>query len=729
MAVVVKAFDGTRISAAESETDNGTWDEWDAAKSPTQETDIVYQRGGSNAAISLKVGTSETGVEFEDDATVDLSTTPRVILFKVWITNFAVLNTIGPTAAVLYIGSGTTTDRYNYYVLGAPGSSEREFPPAGGWQFIPIDPNVTAWRDATDGTPALGSADYYAISATFTATSKSENVVMDAIDYIDSGAGLTVTRGDGASDDAVFQDFVDHDEGTEANRWGVVRTVEGIVYVNGTLTIGESATATEFTDSNAVLVWPHTLTDVGFGGLELDAGNASTTISLTDCVFKSNGKSNLKRWADTIDELDDVTDEFDITAHGYLTGEAVLYSAEGGTAVSGLTTATEYFVEAVTADAFALHATRQAAMTAATPINLTDPGTAEQHSFRRQPDTRATLTVTGTAGTVTVTRCTFDRFRLLTLTSAATLDTCQLVNCTGLTAAQGAVTDCTITAPLLAEGEAFLTTPDLADISGCTFIAGDDGHAVEITATGTYSFNDNILTGYWTHSGTAGDGAEFGTTSGVNGTTEVITTNAAHGLVDGDAVYYNDGGGAVSVGLTDGNRYYVNEITTTTLSLHVTKQDATSDTNRVNLTASGAETHALYSTKAAILNNSGGLVTINVNGGTLPYVRNAGNSDTATVSVSETVTVTVVDATNTPIQNVQTTVRLGSDNSEIINADTNASGIASGSYSGSTPASVFFKCRKSSTGATKYITKTGPGTIATGTGMSITVQLDEDPNA
>ena len=157
MAAVVVAFDGTRLSAAESETDGGTWDEWDSGKSPVQETDIVYQRGASNASISEKVGTSEAGIEFEATTSVNYSTTPKAVLFKIWVTNFAILNTIGPTALVLYVGSGTTTDRYNYYALGAPGSVERGYPAAGGWQFIPIDPNVTAYRDATDGTPDLYS--------------------------------------------------------------------------------------------------------------------------------------------------------------------------------------------------------------------------------------------------------------------------------------------------------------------------------------------------------------------------------------------------------------------------------------------------------------------------------------------------------------------------------------------------------------------------------------------
>ncbi len=630
MAAVAVAFDGVRLSGAESETDGGTWDEWDAAKSPTQETDIVYQRGASNASISLKVGTSESGVEFEDDGTVDLATTPRVILFKVWVTNYAILNTIGATAMVLYIGSGTTTDRYNYYVHGAD-----TYPAKGGWQFIPVDPNVTAYRDATDGTPALGSADYYAISATFTATSKSENVVMDALDYVDSGSGLTLTAGDGGDADGVFQDFVDEDEGTEANRWTVVSTRGKAIFVLGTLTIG-TATATEFTDANRVLFFPDTLTDVGFGGLSLGLQSASTAITIDDCSFIGEGRTNLKRWIDSENEVDGTNDEIDHVAHGFETGQAVLYSDEGGTAISGLTDATEYFVEAVTVDAFALHATRQAAMTAATPINLTAAGTGEQHSFRRQPDTRPVLGGTGTSGTAALNRCTFDSFGSSDPTSAWTLTDCKFVRCSAITMNGSTFAGCTFTSPELTEGEALVSTADLDDISGGSFTAGNDGHSLRRTGTaGSDTLTGIGFSGYWEHGNPdEGNGAEFTTDSGgVDAVGEDITTNETHGLATGDAVYYNDNGGVASIGLTDGNRYYVNVISTTNVSLHETRQDATTDTNRVPLNTSGAETHALYSSKAALVNDTGGAMTVTVSGGgSTPYVRNIGASTTTIVT-------------------------------------------------------------------------------------------------
>ena len=81
--------------------------------------------------------------------------------------------------------------------------------------------------------------------------------------------------------------------------------------------------------------------------------------------------------------------------------------------------------------------------------------------------------------------------------------------------------------------------------------------------------------------------------AGIDGATEVITTSAAHGFVNGDPVVYNAEDGVEDVGLTDGASYWVNAIAASTLSLHTSSSDAQSDTDRVDLTVSGAETHSL----------------------------------------------------------------------------------------------------------------------------------------
>lgn len=87
--------------------------------------------------------------------------------------------------------------------------------------------------------------------------------------------------------------------------------------------------------------------------------------------------------------------------------------------------------------------------------------------------------------------------------------------------------------------------------------------------------------------------ASFGTTSGVNATSEVITTSTNHNFRDGDAVIYDNDGGTADVGLVDDTTYYANNITDTTLSLHSTAANAISDTTREDLNQDGSETHLL----------------------------------------------------------------------------------------------------------------------------------------
>lgn len=295
MAAPSVTFDGTRVSAAENLTDGGTWDEWDSGKSPSEEPDFFYQKGtGVNgSAISLKVGTSEAGVELENASpTVDYAGggaggADRVVLFKTIATNFAVLNAKGATGMVHYIGSGTTTNRYNYYTHG-----NDDYPLAGGFVFDLIDPNIAAYRDATDGTPNLNAVSYYAVSATFSASSKAENVAMDAIDYFDVGSGLTLIGGDGVSTDANFSNFVTFDEGTAANRYGIVRTVEGILYVLGYLSIGTSANETDFTDEGGgTMVFPDSRFGPGTVGVSWNIENANSVHSTAGWSFVGRGST------------------------------------------------------------------------------------------------------------------------------------------------------------------------------------------------------------------------------------------------------------------------------------------------------------------------------------------------------------------------------------------------------------------------------------------------------
>jgi hypothetical protein len=83
-------------------------------------------------------------------------------------------------------------------------------------------------------------------------------------------------------------------------------------------------------------------------------------------------------------------------------------------------------------------------------------------------------------------------------------------------------------------------------------------------------------------------GAGLTASSAVDPATDVITV-ASHGLSDGDAVTVTvDSGGTLPGGLTAGTLYYVDSVTSSTITLHTATPVASG--NKVNLTSTGSGT-------------------------------------------------------------------------------------------------------------------------------------------
>ncbi len=662
---------------------------------PQNEPDFGYQlTSGSNYGVSRKVGTTKGGHIYTHGSTVDMTAEAN----QVWMAKAVWSNSINAAAypaCGLKIGNSSTV-YYEYAVIDDGGQGDLDADPKQLARIIPIDPNVGAWPDIISGTaPTISTIDAFGIQGDFGGSAKAENQVMDAIDLV-RGVGVLWLTGSSST----FNDFVSHDEGTVANRFGHWSTVRpGIFETFGKSWIGRTetptATSTQFDDSAKTIVFGAGFFDAGWTGLGVDLGHASTTVDMTDIVFKGQGQSGRKVYFDTITEVDPTPDEVTLSpATGFITAVPVTYNNDGGSDTIGLTSGNTYWLERVTATTFNVHSSRDNARNAATPIALSDGSTGEAHYFQRTPDIRPDLEITGTSGSFDALRCTFDAWRNLTLTSAATFTSCIFRGCELIditTNNGGSLQVCQFTGQTTEPGVALVQANTLVNIDNCTFVlSGDEtGHAVEIDATGTFGFSGNTLTGYWT-SPDNGKGAEFDTTSGVgvDATGEDITTTGSHGFSTGDEVWYNDNGGTDTIGLTDGDRYYVNVISTTNFSLHRSKENANSDSNRVPLNATGTgETHTFYSGNAAIVNTSGGAVTIDVTDGSAPSVRNVGAA-TTTVNVSVNLELNGLTEGSRGVMADPTDESI-----EFLAGYADSTGKVSGTYSGATPQAVVVKAR------------------------------------
>lgn len=123
-----------------------------------------------------------------------------------------------------------------------------------------------------------------------------------------------------------------------------------------------------------------------------------------------------------------------------------------------------------------------------------------------------------------------------------------------------------------------------------------------------------------------------------------------------------------------------------------------------------------------------GVVIVNAGAGSIDYFTDdAGLQWTPPSSV--TLAITVSDKkTLLPILNAQTSIHLkDSPFTELLNVDTNASGLATSAYTGVTPVDIVWKSRKSEvTDDPRYYAKSGLGTIESN-GFTLDVALEQNP--
>lgn len=320
MTTVAVAAYNIRAEDAETTTD---WINIGGGGGIATEPDIVYQ--GSFAA-SRKISTSYIGRGWVDATDTWDMTHPTASLWiaKFNVTNPAALLSRTAPALTLHIGS-SAADYQIYYVHG-----NETYPAVGGWQLFALNPNIGGYTSSADaGTPVITAINYAGIMSDFSAGSKAENVVIDAIDF---GVGLNLIYGNGASTPGVFTDFTDYDEGILTNRFGYVSLKAGVIYVNGILTIGEEtgsgnpARATVFSDDGAVVVWNNGYFASNQAGLKVNLASASNAVDFSNCSFIGVGKINNDFGYSELTSSEDTRPDITVTGSlGYLSSSNTNY--------------------------------------------------------------------------------------------------------------------------------------------------------------------------------------------------------------------------------------------------------------------------------------------------------------------------------------------------------------------------------------------------------------------
>ena len=641
-----------RLHDADNKT--GWTSEGGGGGNPVEETDFVYQ---GTESVSRKIGTSKGGFKYAQVTEIDMSVAgDRLLMIKAMWANAASLEP--EPSAELWIGN--QDDVFKYQILDDGSRGDITPKPTRLWLINMINPNVAAWVDLYLNSPVATNVQRVVIQGDFTGSAKSENVAMDAID-ISPGLWLV-----GSSPDGTWLDFVDYDEGTIGNRIGHVITLGTTIVLYGKFVIGRNASAsvtlTEFVDSNRIIEFPGGRVDEGENGLEIDLGNASTVVTMTSIVFTGAGRDG-KTFIVATDLANIGADDWDIgPGQDYLTGDVLLYSIRGGTAVGGLVDATEYFVRQEfgnRVEFFAIGGGRSNAYLDTSVIDLTSvPSPAEAHSFTKLPATHPDLLVTGNSGSCVFDLCTFNNFNIVTLTSGATIKNSIFNGLRSLDMADSATVEgCVFNAPRTYEESAQINTPSPDDISDCIFngpkiVANINlhGYAVEVEATGTFGYSGN------THNDYGPNPMEFNPSTDIDDGNDEIDF-VGHPWITESAVFYNDRGGTTITGLTDQTLYFVRSLTADSFSLHPTARSAFQNLNKIAIAVGSDEIHAIESADAAILNSSGGLVTLNVTDGDTPTVRNTAGSSTV---VNNAVNVTITGVTEGAAIKIVATATVGS---------------------------------------------------------------------
>ena len=624
----------TSVSLVNDNTGFTVWkrDGTGGTPSAISETDVYLQGTG---ACSIKVSNQGIVLAYGTGGLNLSATGTHVYIWANMLAGGLMATRANNGLCVCLSSDATLSSGSNYSFWAVDGSDT--YP--GGWVRYVID--VSKTRTTGAGTLNLSSVQHIGMYCdTRPNVAKFDNLVIDRIDYTTHGTGLRVYGT--STTDATWADILAADEGTIGNKYGVVTSKEGIIYVRGTIELGD------------------------------DVGTNAATLTDTDSivVFESpqyyNGTS-------VVDAVSTSFQQFKVVGNG--TGAtSVTFGAKVG---SGDTASGRNGVTFVQSGA---------------PVTIDFDD--------------------GNANTVLIYGSSFQGISgglsWGTNTNHESIGN-SFSGCTTFDPVGGIVIrDCSFVAvyddgTADASTRAALLWNSSMDIKNSNFIA--NSHSSSDVAYGVqHDAIDSVASGTVTTADATG-------TTLIDSAASFLSTVAVN-----DYVYNETDSSYGQVSSVDSNT----QVTLSALTGGTDNDFDISDAYSISpaVTYDGL---TFSSNEKDVYNSTADALFVSKSNGSNP----ATNDGIVQFLGAVTVTITVLDVNNSPVQNAQTTVRLSSDNSSILNTDTNASGVASTSYTGATPATVLIKVRKSSPGDTRYQNYSTTGTIGTG-GLDVTVVLVED---
>ena len=201
------------------------------------------------------------------------------------------LTAIRPNMTAMEIRIGSTAGNYVGWTIDAFTLWD------GSWKCFVQD--LSATPDTSAGTVNLASITI--VSVLFSTVGQNfraiENVWTDALRF---GTGLTATGTDFDLEDIAADDQL------VANQYGILQNIDGVVFSQGRINIGNGATTTTFNSTNEVLVFRDAAVSSTLYELNL-VGSGNTSV-ITDLTLRSAGVTDGTRfYLDASDAAADIT--------------------------------------------------------------------------------------------------------------------------------------------------------------------------------------------------------------------------------------------------------------------------------------------------------------------------------------------------------------------------------------------------------------------------------------